>query len=82
MITITNDKGRLSKDEIEKMVSDAAKYEGDDKKVCVCACVPPIMVLGQLTPFHSLLRLPLTVWTVWFGCHCDLASRLPCAPVY
>jgi L1 cell adhesion molecule like protein len=30
-ITITNDKGRLSKDEIERMVNDAKKYENDDK---------------------------------------------------
>ena len=27
-ITITNDKGRLSKEEIERMVSDAEKYKG------------------------------------------------------
>jgi len=31
-ITITNDQGRLSKDEIEQMVSDAEKYADDDKK--------------------------------------------------
>ena len=30
-ITITNDKGRLSKDEIERMVNDAKKYEEEDK---------------------------------------------------
>jgi len=30
-ITITNDKGRLSKDEIEKMVSDAEKYKKEDE---------------------------------------------------
>ena len=30
-ITITNDKGRLSKDQIEKMVSEAARYEEEDK---------------------------------------------------
>ncbi|MEQ2171685.1 70-kilodalton heat shock protein, partial [Goodea atripinnis] len=29
-ITITNDKGRLSKDEIEKMVQDADKYKAED----------------------------------------------------
>eukprot|EP01018_Ginkgo_biloba_P027801 Gb_14198 [translate_table: standard] len=29
-ITITNDKGRLSKDEIEKMVQDAEKYKEED----------------------------------------------------
>merc|ERR1712107_349778 len=31
-ITITNDKGRLSKDEIEKMVADAEKFKADDDK--------------------------------------------------
>ena len=30
-ITITNDKGRLSKEEIERMVSDAEKYADEDK---------------------------------------------------
>ncbi|KAF0561683.1 hsp71-like protein [Gigaspora margarita] len=32
-ITITNDKGRLSKEEIERMVADAEKYRADDEKV-------------------------------------------------
>jgi heat shock 70kDa protein 1/2/6/8 len=31
-ITITNDKGRLSKEEIEKMVRDAEKYKDEDDK--------------------------------------------------
>ncbi|XP_062567684.1 heat shock cognate 71 kDa protein [Saccostrea cucullata] len=31
-ITITNDKGRLSKDEIDRMVSDAEKYKQEDEK--------------------------------------------------
>ncbi|CAI5515936.1 unnamed protein product [Closterium sp. Naga37s-1] len=31
-ITITNDKGRLSKDEIEKMVQDAERYKEDDEQ--------------------------------------------------
>merc|ERR1712002_79687 len=31
-ITITNDKGRLSKDEIEKMVADAEKFKDEDDK--------------------------------------------------
>jgi len=31
-ITITNDKGRLSQDQIEKMVRDAEKYKDDDQK--------------------------------------------------
>ncbi|XP_063294688.1 heat shock 70 kDa protein-like [Pelobates fuscus] len=30
-ITITNDKGRLSKEDIEKMVQDAEKYKADDE---------------------------------------------------
>jgi len=32
-ITITNDKGRLSKDEIEKLVKDAEKYKSEDEAV-------------------------------------------------
>lgn len=31
-ITITNDKGRLSKDEIEKMVQEAEKYKAVDEE--------------------------------------------------
>ena len=31
-ITITNDKGRLSKEEIEKMVSEAEKFKEEDEK--------------------------------------------------
>ncbi|KAK3090421.1 hypothetical protein FSP39_011722 [Pinctada imbricata] len=31
-ITITNDKGRLSKEEIDKMVSDAERYKDEDEK--------------------------------------------------
>jgi len=32
-ITITNDKGRLSKEDIEKMVNEAEKYKGEDEKI-------------------------------------------------
>jgi L1 cell adhesion molecule like protein len=32
-ITITNDKGRLSKEEIEKMVQDAEKFKAEDEAV-------------------------------------------------
>ncbi|KAI9476978.1 Hsp70 chaperone [Coemansia sp. RSA 1085] len=32
-ITITNDKGRLSKEDIERMVSDAEKYKAEDEAV-------------------------------------------------
>jgi len=31
-ITITNDKGRLSKEDIERMVNEAEKYKGEDEK--------------------------------------------------
>lgn len=31
-ITISNDTGRLSKEEIQKMVEDAEKYKEDDEK--------------------------------------------------
>nr|ABM92345.1 heat shock protein 70 [Laternula elliptica] len=31
-ITITNDKGRLSKDDIDRMVNDAEKYKNEDEK--------------------------------------------------
>ncbi len=31
-ITITNDKGRLSKEDIERMVSDAEKYKAEDEE--------------------------------------------------
>jgi molecular chaperone DnaK (HSP70) len=33
-ITITNDKGRLSKEEIEKMVSEAEKYKVRHDLIC------------------------------------------------
>ena len=32
-ITITNDKGRMSKEEIERLVEEASKYEAEDKKL-------------------------------------------------
>jgi len=32
-ITITNDKGRLSKEDIEKMVHEAEKFKTEDDKV-------------------------------------------------
>jgi len=35
-ITITNDKGRLSKEEIERMVSDAEKFRSEDEKQREC----------------------------------------------
>lgn len=35
-ITITNDKGRLSKEEIERMVQEAVKYKSEDDKYKEC----------------------------------------------
>jgi heat shock protein 1/8 len=32
-ITITNEKGRLSKDEIERMVNEGEKFKSDDEKM-------------------------------------------------
>jgi len=32
-ITITNEKGRLSKDDIERMVNEAEKYKDEDQKM-------------------------------------------------
>merc|ERR1712121_608240 len=32
-ITITNDKGRLSKDDIERMVNEAEKFKDEDEKM-------------------------------------------------
>ena len=32
-ITITNDKGRLSKEEIDQMVADAEKFKDEDEKI-------------------------------------------------
>jgi heat shock protein 1/8 len=32
-ITITNDKGRLSKEEIERMVNEAERFKGEDEKI-------------------------------------------------
>ena len=32
-ITITNDKGRLSKEDIEKMVHEAEKFKSEDDKI-------------------------------------------------
>lgn len=46
-ITITNDKGRLSKDEIERMVKNAEKYKMEDEKVKEC-------IQAKMT-FESLL---------------------------
>lgn len=56
-IVITNDKGRLTKDEIDKMISDAEKFkEEDETNRLVCGCsqrfVPQFNTYK--TPFHRL----------------------------
>jgi heat shock protein 1/8 len=33
VITISNDKGRLSTEEIERMIKDSEKYETEDKAI-------------------------------------------------
>ena len=44
-ITITNDNGRLSKEDIEQMVQDAEKYNAEESPVlyrnslCYCCCI-------------------------------------------
>jgi heat shock protein 1/8 len=45
-ITITNDKGRLSKEEIERMVEEAKKYKG---KLSIAS----LMILTSILPYFS-----------------------------
>ena len=61
-ITITNDKGRLSKDEIERMVQEAEKYKAEDEDArkridaknalenyaCAAPLPPPLLHTGLL----------------------------------
>ena len=44
-ITITNDKGRLSKEEIERMVSEAEKYKGEFHAIISCEITILILYL-------------------------------------
>merc|ERR1719415_86691 len=48
-ITITNDQGRLSKEEIERMVNDADKFKAEDEKQkeVEAVCNPIISKLSQ-----------------------------------
>lgn len=50
-ITITNDKGRLSKEEIERMVSDAEKYKAEDE-----AAAARITAKNQLESYAYNIR--------------------------
>jgi heat shock 70kDa protein 1/2/6/8 len=52
-ITITNDKGRLSKEEIERMVNDAEKYKGMLSSLCLLILV--LTCVSQL----RMMKLPL-----------------------
>ncbi|KAL1746342.1 heat shock protein HSS1 [Schizophyllum fasciatum] len=54
-ITITNDKGRLSKEEIERMVSDAEKYKAEDE-----AAANRIQAKNALESYSYNLRNTLT----------------------
>ena len=56
MITITRDKGHLSKEEIERMVADAAKYRAEDEQVA-----QNIQALTDLEYFAYNLRNILRV---------------------
>lgn len=56
-ITIKNDKGRLSQEEIDRMVQEAEEYAEQDKAVCYCshnACIQT-QVLPRLTR-HTYTR--------------------------
>ena len=50
-ITITNDKGRLSKEDIERMVSEAEKYKGEDE-----AAAERVQSKNQLESYAYSLR--------------------------
>ncbi|OCH85313.1 heat shock protein 70 [Obba rivulosa] len=54
-ITITNDKGRLSKEEIERMVSEAEKYKAEDE-----AAAARIQAKNALESYSYNLRNSLT----------------------
>ena len=45
-ITITNDKGRLSREEIERMVQDAEKYKGEPNVIPLVATTKPPFLAG------------------------------------
>jgi L1 cell adhesion molecule like protein len=54
-ITITNDKGRLSKEEIERMVAEAERYKAEDEKVAL-----KIQARNALESYSYNLRNTLT----------------------
>ena len=69
-ITITNDKGRLSKDEIERMVQEAEKYKAEDedarKRIDAknalenYACAPPLLLSLLCMPSQPSCCSPCT----------------------
>ena len=71
-ITITNDKGRLSKDEIERMVQEAEKYKAEDedarKRIDAKNALENYACAGPSSPslLHTL---------------CHPANPLPCCPL-
>ncbi|WWC86295.1 heat shock protein HSS1 [Kwoniella dendrophila CBS 6074] len=54
-ITITNDKGRLSKEEIERMLAEAEKYASEDKEVA-----ERVQVKNQLESYAFSLKQTLS----------------------
>ncbi len=66
-ITITNDKGRLSKEEIERMVQDAEKYKSEDEEArrkvrphSSCAVASSAFVVRRLSFCRCLTHQPET----------------------
>ena len=58
-IVITNDKGRLSKDDIERMVNDAEKYKDEDDKYRVkVEAINNFEANGTTLHLRSLTALP------------------------
>ena len=71
-ITITNDKGRLSKDEIERMVQEAEKYKAEDEThrsrvevraecwlAYICGRCRPVLAAGSAATRNAIQHLCL-----------------------
>ena len=66
-ITITNDKGRLSKEEIERMVQDAEKYKAEDEEA-----TKKIEAKNALENYAYSMRNTIKDEKVWTGRqHCS-----------
>ncbi len=71
-MTITNDKGRLSEEEIERMLAGAEEYAEQDKAVCIRQ-----QCFAQLSLFASLdcnASWSATNGACAPGCLCSLAA--------